>query len=269
MRGQLLTCGVLLLTALGGASRLQGQAPASDKKVPAFDVASIKTSINLDAGGTLRMLPGGSFRAVNVDVRNLILSAYRTADRRLFPSQLIGAPSWLPTDRFDITAKVNDGLASRPQAELFGMLPVLIQSLLEDHFKLQLHHETRELPVYVMTLAHRDGHLGPAMHESLVDCRTDPSKCALRFLPGHLTGGSVDMETLTNLIAGPAERVVVDRTPLRGRYEFDLEWSVDQSAPDKPSLFAALQEQLGLKLESARDTLDVLVIDHVERPTPD
>ena len=75
------------------------------------------------------------------------------------------------------------------------------------------------------------------------------------------------MKALTSLMSGPVERIVLDHTGLSGRYDFDLEWSPDQDAPDKPSIFAAAQEQLGLKLESARAPVDVVVIDHIERPT--
>ena len=144
-----LSC-VVLAAALTAASP---RAQSPEQKPVAFEVASIKPSANLDSGGTLRMLPGGSFRAVNVDARNLILSAYRTADRRLFAAQLIGAPSWLSTERFDISARVSDAIASRPQEELFGMLPVLVKSLLEDRFKLAAHRELKEMPGYWLVVA--------------------------------------------------------------------------------------------------------------------
>ena len=252
------------VAAVVPATALLAQASVPPKA--AFEVATIKRSGPLDPGGTLRMQPGGLFQSVNVDTRGLILTAYRTPERPLFASQVIGGPAWLATDRYDITAKVTEELAARPQAELSGTLPRLVQSLLEERFKLKVHHETRNLSVYVMTRANRD-HLGPRLHESRVDCAAEPSQCALHFLPGHLSGGSVDMKALTSLMSGPVERIVLDHTGLSGRYDFDLEWSPNQDAPDKPSIFAAAQEQLGLKLESARAPVDVVVIDHIERPT--
>jgi uncharacterized protein (TIGR03435 family) len=163
---------------------------------------------------------------------------------------------------------VSDDLAARPQAELFSVLPLLLQSLLEDRFKLKVHRETRELPVYVLSTANRNGSLGPQLRPSAVNCAAEPDKCTLRPFPGHLSGVS-NLEIMTNLLAVSVERVVVDHTGLAGQFEYNLEWSPDQSASDKPSLFAAIQEQLGLKLESTKGPVDVLVIDHVEKPTPD
>jgi len=257
---------IALVLAAAAASSLVAQAPAPR---PRFDVATIKRSPRLDAGGTLRMMPGGLFRSVNVDVRGMMLGAYRTAERRLFASQIVGAPAWLASERYDITAKVGDELAARPPEELFSQLPVLLQTLLEDRFRLKLHHETRELPVYVLTMARGDRIPGPQMHPSSADCAADPNTCAVRFVPGHLSVGAVNLETLVGLLSGSVERVVIDRTGLAGRFDVELDWSPDQSATDKPSVFAAVQEQLGLKLESQRAPVDVLVIDHVERPTED
>jgi bla regulator protein blaR1 len=234
---------------------------------PSFEVATIKRSERLEAGGSFGMQPGGRFRSINIDARGLIACAYRTSSEScLFPSQLIGAPDWLAAERYDITAKVSDDLASRSQSELFALTPTLLQSLLEDRFRLRTHRDKRELPVFLLTMANRDG-LGPQLHQSTVDCQAEPNKCLLRFAAGHYTGGNVTPTTLATMLSGATERIVVDRTGLQGRYDFELDWSPDQSAPDKPSIFAAVQEQLGLKLESSRAPADVLVIDHVERPS--
>jgi len=235
---------------------------------PAFEVASIRRSTERQAGGSLRMEADGVFRAVNLDVRSLMLSAYRTVQQRLFVSQIVGAPEWVSTDRYDITARVGRALAARPQAELYSQLPALLQTLLEDRFKLKVHHETRELPVFVLTLAKSDGTLGPRLRRSSVDCSAASDRCGIRFRPpAHLSGTSVSVESLANLLSGSVERVVVDRTGLRGAYDIDLEWSPDPSAADTRSIAAAVQEQLGLKLEPSRAPIDALVIDHVERPT--
>jgi len=256
----------LLLTVVSAAP--VAQTPDATPRL-AFEVATIKRSTSLDPGGTLRMQPGGLFRSVNISVRSMMLGAYRSAGGWLFPSQIVGGPAWLSTDRYDITARVGNELATLPQAELFGKLPLLLQSLLEDRFRLTVHHETRSLPVYVLTLANKDGRLGPQLRASSPDCAADPNKCAIHFLTGHLSGGGIDLENLTRILSGPLERLVVDHTGLTGRFEFDLEWSPDQSASDKPSIFSAVQEQLGLRLESVREPVDVVVIDHVERPTED
>ncbi|HUK34285.1 MAG TPA: TIGR03435 family protein [Vicinamibacterales bacterium] len=242
-------------------------AQSPDPKPLAFEVASIKHSVQLDAGGTLRMQPGGLFTSVNVPIEGLILGAYRTPDRRLFRSQLIGGPSWLTTERYDITARVGAELTARPQGELFGLLPVLLQSLLQDRFKLRVHHETRDLPVYVLTV--KNPQFGPGLRISTFDCAATPSACGIQFSTGHVSAASVDVETLINLLSGTVERPLINQTGLSGRFAINLDWSPDPTVSDKPSIFTAAQEQLGLALASSTAPVDVLVIDHVERPTPD
>jgi len=234
----------------------------------AFEVATIKRSAKLEDGGTFGFQPGGRFQSVNVPVIGLILSAYRSAGRSLLRSQVIG-PDWLLSDRYDITAKVSDQFAAGSPAELYPKMPLFLQSFLEDRFKLKVHREMRELPIFVLQLARKDGVLGPQMRRSTVDCQRERAKCSITFLPGHVTAGTVRLDSLIGDLSGILNRVVVDRTTLEGSFDFDLEWSPDQTATDKPSIFAALQEQLGLKLESTKGPVDVLVIDHVERPTED
>jgi uncharacterized protein (TIGR03435 family) len=246
-------------------------APFAGQETPlrlAFEVAAIKRSAALDSDGTLAMGPGGRFRTVNFDARNLIAFAYRTSQRSLFPSQIIGAPDWMSTERFDITAKISAELVARAATDPF-QTPKLVQSLLEDRFRLKIHREVREIPVFVLTLARKDGVLGPNMRRSTVDCQKERAKCSIRSLPGRLTAGSITLATLTAMLSRPVERLIVNRTGLDGAFDVDLEWSPDQTATDKPSIFTAVQEQLGLKLESDRGPVDVVVIDHVERPTED
>jgi uncharacterized protein (TIGR03435 family) len=253
-----------LLTAIVAASLLAQASPR-----PAFEVASIKRSERLDEGGGLRWLPGGTVRVTNLAARSLLLTAYGTAQRSLLASQIIGAPGWATTDRYDIVAKVGGDLAARPMSEWFASLPALLQSLLEERFKIKAHRETRELPVYVVRLANQDGRLGPQLHTSSVDCEKERAKCALHFLPGHESGVAVDAATVIRAATSSLERIVIDRTGLTGNYDFDLEWSPDQSSPDKPSIFAAVREQLGLRIDSERAPVEVVVVDHIERPTED
>jgi uncharacterized protein (TIGR03435 family) len=241
--------------------------PPTSSAIPSFEVATVKPSASLEQSGSLRMQPGGLFRSINLTVRDLIVGAHRTPEAQLFPSQIIGGPSWLATDRYDIAARVGAELAALPQAELFTKLPILVQSLLADRFKLKTHHETRELTVYILNLLRRDGSLGPQLRPATVDCAETPSRCAIQFQTGHISGGAVNPESLRNVLAGAVEQVVIDRTGLTGRYDLNLEWSPDQTASDKPSIFAAVQEQLGLRLDATKAPVDVLVIDRVERPT--
>lgn len=258
--------GVMLVVA---AAALVAQDVATR---PAFEVAAIKRSAALDTDGTLGLLPGGRFRSINFDARTLVGIAYRTrAPRVLFPSQIIGAPDWMASERYDINAKIRAELAATMDSADRDpdLMPKLVQSLLEDRFKLKVHMDVRDMPVYALVVASKDGALGPQLHRSTVDCQKDRSKCMIRGGAGRFTGGSVTIEMLATMLSNPAGRLVFDRTGLTGKFDADLEWSPDQTATDKPSIFSAVQEQLGLKLESTRGPVDVVVIDHVERPVED
>jgi uncharacterized protein (TIGR03435 family) len=144
-----------------------------------------------------------------------------------------------------------------------------VQSLLEDRFKLMLHREVHNMPVYSLVVARKGGAPGPRLRRSSTDCEKERSKCSIRTVPGRFTAGGVTLETLAIMLSGPAGRLVFDRTGLAGVFAVDLEWSADQAPSDAPSIFAAAQEQLGLKLDFVREPVDVVVIDHVERPKED
>jgi uncharacterized protein (TIGR03435 family) len=243
----------------------------TDQKPPTFEVASIKPTETLNAGGTMGFQPGGRFRAVNIPVSGMIAGAYRT-EGFLFSWQIVGGPDWLSTQRYDVTAKVTSDLEAKTPVELFPKMPQFLQSLLEDRFKLRTHRETRQLPTFALVLARKDGMLGPKLQRSTLECfsggKPNPD-CKMQFLTGHFVASSVALRAVADLLSNNLERIVVDRTGLTGTFDIDLEWSPDQATSDQPSLVGALQEQLGLKLESTKGPVDVLVIDHVERPTPD
>lgn len=244
---------------------LVGQQAAQN---PAFEVATIKRSTSLDGGGTIFTPPGAQFRAINIDARSLITFAYRGTGR-LFNSQVLNGPSWLESERFDIVAKSGDALVSAPAAEVSRAMPLLVQSLLEDRFKLNLHRETRQLQRYVLSVARKDGSLGPRLRRVSRDCAVDRTLCRIQMTPGHLTAGATSVSNLVGFLGGNVERVIVDQSGLTGTFDIELDWSPEQAATDQPSLFSAIQEQLGLKLISERGPVDVIVIDHVERPTED
>src|SRR5215475_13067949 len=136
---------------------------------PAFEVATIKRNVSLAEGGSIGMQPGGRFRAINVDLRFMIATMYRTGPR-LFASQIIGLPDWATTEHWDITAKVTDDLAGQPAQELFRKMPPMVQSLLEDRFKLRLHRDTQPQPTYALVVARRDGAMGQHFRPTTVDC---------------------------------------------------------------------------------------------------
>jgi uncharacterized protein (TIGR03435 family) len=247
---------------------------------PAFEVATIKRNASVDANGTAGFAPGGRFRMVNIDVQMLIRIAYRQGSM-LFPSQIVGGPNWTTSESYDVTAKVGSDLAGKTPAELIPVQPLLLQSLLEDRFKLKVHRETRDLQRYALVRARKDGAPAPQLRRSSPDCAVDFSRCAIRAQQGAFSSGGTPIASLANYLASAVvQRVVVDRTGLDGRFEINLEWTPDRAplplngdatpvSSDKPSIFTALEEQLGLKLESERGPVEVIVIDHVERPVED
>ena len=251
---------VAIPTALLG----QGQA---DQRPLAFEVASVKPSAGLEPAG-VAFQPGGRFRAMNADVFSLIALSYSQGPLPFFPSQIIGAPDWTRTEHFDITAKVSDELAATAPLSLQTQLPALVRRLLEDRFKLTIRHEEREQPIYVLRVVNKDGAFGPRLKRG-ADCQQNGVDCRPRVTPGRIVGRSIPVVQLITMLSLNVGRTVVDESRLEGSFDVDLEWSPDQTATDRPSLFTALEEQLGLKLEPTRRPADVLVIDHVERPTPD
>ena len=227
-----------------------------------FEVAAVKKNTSGEVDGRLALTPGGYFRAINFDVFNLVAFAFRTTPRNLFRSQIVGAPDWTHTERYDVDGKMSRELFDRTAADRFRA-PKLVKSLLEDRFRMQAHREQRELPVYDLVVT--SGKLAPVD----VDCDTDRGRCSFKYLPGHLTARAVAMDTLAAMLSSEVQRLVVDHTGLAARYDIELEWAEEAASSDKPSIFTALQEQLGLKLESVREPVDVVVVDHIEKPAED
>jgi uncharacterized protein (TIGR03435 family) len=274
---------ILLLLIVGMAAlaftRLNVRAQ-SDAKPLAFEVASVKPNKSGDSGGGARLQPGGLYTVTNLSVVSLINVAFGY-EQPLFRSQIVGAPPWLAT-RFDVIARAPSGHAPSRQD-----LGVMLRTLLEDRFKLKTHKETRQEQIYALVRARTDGRLGPGLHESGVDClalgqkrRDDPSSAApsppicregFGGPPGTVSG-AMQVSNLVETLAAAVDRVVIDHSGLTGTLEVDLRWTPGvpgATDSDAVSIFTAAQEQLGLKLESTTGPVDVLVIDHVERPTAD
>jgi uncharacterized protein (TIGR03435 family) len=263
---------------------------------PEFEVASVRPNKSGDGMVRLGIEPGGRFTATNVPLRLLIRNAYQVQD-----FQLVDAPDWIRSERFDIVAKAEADVPPGPIGGPPGPMQLMLQSLLAERFKLVLHTEQRELPIYALVLARSDGRLGSQLRTSTIDClevmkaargRGGPPPlapgerpmCGMRIGPGQLGGGGIPLDAFSGLLSQFVQRVVVDRTGLAGNFDIDLSWTPDQLPqggpppgapplppidPNGPSIFTAVQEQLGLKLESTRGPVDVLVIDGVARPTPD
>jgi uncharacterized protein (TIGR03435 family) len=230
-------------------------------------VASVKPNTDTAAETTTRVDPGGRIVITAAPLRWLIASAYGDANGGLRPEQVVGFPAGLRSGRFDVTAQTAPEVAAEAPTHI-AMKPFM-RTLLEERFKLRTHRERRELPVYALVRSHPN-ELGPRLSLAAIDCSKDATRCGFPGGPvGRIKAEALSADLLMQLLANASGRIVVDRTGLKGPFTIDLEWSQDQTASDKPSIFTAVQEQLGLKLESSRAPVDVLVIDSVERPTPD
>jgi uncharacterized protein (TIGR03435 family) len=242
------------------------QAPADNA---AFEVASIRLNLSGSQSGGGRPRPGGGYIYTNVPVHLLISTAYDLPSDRI-----LGGPAWIRSDRYDINAigKENVTWAERR---------VPLRSLLRDRFQFAAHVERRDLPVYFLVVARGDGRLGPGLRRSSVDCNDPEARkkaaatagdtrmvCGITFNTGAFMAGGADVSTMLGTLTAASGRAVLDRTGLTGAYDFELKWTpLPDPNSDNVSIFTAVQEQLGLRLESGTAPLDVLVIDRIERPS--
>jgi len=215
-----------------------------------FDVASVRAS-NPDspASNSLDTDHSGSLHTENYPLREIILLAY---DLRDF--ELLDAPGWIDTARYDILAKTDAGkTGDDPFRER-------IRSLLASRFALRAHQEKKELTSYALTIAKG----GPKLKVVTVP----GEQLGFRGSRGRNQGFAVTMPMFVKELERLTGRPVIDRTGLTGKYDYVLEWSLDSDASaTRPTIFTALQEQLGLRLESVKAPVDTLVIDHIERPS--
>ena len=235
---------------------------------PAFEVVSVRPNKSGPGGAFIRREPGGAFAAGNVTVRDLLLYAYRVPRYRM-----VGGPDWMGGDRFDIQARAGREFAAASGGVSEDRL--MLRSLLADRFRLAAQYETREMPIYTLVLARSDGRLGPQLRRSSIDCATAKPPCGGSGGPGTMSGRGMAISAFPDALSGQVQRLVVDRTGLTGLWDLELTFAPEGAptagaTPDtRPSVFTALQEQLGLKLEPATGPVEVLVIDRVERPSPD
>ena len=265
-----LTLSVVAIAAIGAPSFGQSRSGLR----PSFEVASIKPS-KTNTGVTVGVGSGqGGGR--NVTLKMLIAAAYRVQE-----FEIVGGPRWISSDRFDVEGKAEDPKADPDQLRL------MLQSLLEDRFQLKLHRENKEAPIYALVVA-KDGPKikrapdqvsppvsGPAQQGA------GPIRGAIRIGGGSLVGNAVTLSLFTRLLSQRLDRAVVDKTNLDGRFDIRLYWTPDvgEVALDPggnplppandtgPSIFTAIQEQLGLRLESTTGLVDLIIIDHVEKPS--
>jgi uncharacterized protein (TIGR03435 family) len=253
----------IVAAVLGLISTLPAQTPAKPIRLT-FDVASVRASSPDARGGQVKPLPGGTgYTVQNIPVKLMISLMYKVPMR-----QITGAPEWLTSQNYDIEARA-DG------AYNIDDLHTMFQNLLADRFSLKFHKETREGPVYVLSL-------DPAGLKMKAD--GDGQGLAIPMIPGAdntITGTKVPMVYFTWWLGQQLQndsRPVIDRTGLKGSFDFTLSFmpqlppdvpkdSLPQELRDRPSLFDAVKQQLGLKLEAQRGPVDYYVIDHVDKPS--
>ncbi|HEY1307676.1 MAG TPA: TIGR03435 family protein [Vicinamibacterales bacterium] len=288
---------------IDAASLSAGQVPRSAPAGPPvdpesrFEVVSIK-AFDASGGAQPRMsTTPGRYDVAGITPRILVMQAFLDVQGRIF-----GMPDWVDTERYTIAAKAADSGPAASRAMF-----VMVANMLKDRFKMVTHRETRELPVYNLVFARTDKRFGPAFKETSAECRAkiaarlergDPQPApptagvaaceSLRITPGIAAFSGVPMAVVAGALTPLVGRRVIDKTGLTGPYyDFTLKWTPDLGGgipglppdvpgtppppadPDAPNLFTAVQEQLGLKLESARGPVEVVVIDRIEKPALD
>jgi uncharacterized protein (TIGR03435 family) len=256
-----------LIVAAAGV--MLAQAPAFRPAFDAFEVATIKpTAADWTGGRYMRMQTAHQFEARGYALRILLSAAYN-----LTPKAISGGPAWIDSDLYDILAEAPGAVRPTLEEQM-----TMLKKLLADRFTLTFHREAKEFSIYALTVAKG----GPKLVKAASDDSPEGSPpLVFRLAPerARLPARNATMTELAWVMQRAAvDRPVVDRTGLTGRYDFDLEWTPDETQfggnvpkgnpePPKPDLFAAMQQQLGLRLEASRGPIDALVIDGVERPT--
>jgi uncharacterized protein (TIGR03435 family) len=261
----------------------------------AFEVASIHPDPpSPDGRGSMQVgfTPNGTFTAHGIPLKRLISMAFGVDEL-----QVSGGPEWLSTDRYTIVAKADAATQEQlprlagPQERLVGQR--MVQALLADRFKLTVHHESKELSILALVVAKSGSKLqastpGDTYANGLKDRDGKGHAGMMRMGDGKITAQGISMDGLVKQLTGQMHQIVQDKTGLAGMFDFTLSWTPDHdhdsegpgsnssngspgsaSARDSagPSIFTALQEQLGLKLESQKAPVEALVIDHIERPS--
>jgi uncharacterized protein (TIGR03435 family) len=250
-----------------------------------YEVASIKPDLS-DHSSSSTNYPDDGFTSTNASLKGLVQDAFGVLD-----FQILGAPDWLSSERYVIDAKMDvatmDALKKLSREDKSIARRQMLQALLADRLKLSIHRETRELPVYFLVIAKNGSKLQQAKpgdtYGSEVPGRgrtmgQGMSTSSSRFF-SIVTAHGIPISTLIPSLARPLGRPVLDRTGLTGNFDFTLKFATERPGPDDtlngqpmpnsdlPFLFEAIQEQLGLKLESGKGPVEVIVIDHVERPS--
>jgi uncharacterized protein (TIGR03435 family) len=275
MRSRRLSTGALCLAAAVASATGEPRAQAG----PSFEVATIRpVEAGPNAGALLNFPAPGRMSVTNFSLRMLIGSAFGPELGQGY--QVAGGPEWMTQDRYVVLGQAPAGTS---RADMFSML----KALLIERFALKTHVESKEVDAYALVTARSDGKLGAKLLKWDGTCNGKPAppaqpnatgpRCAAFFRPPGMFMRGVTMTVVANMLSAQITnlgRPVVDKTGLSGEFDFDLETTFAPAAANAgaadtsaPSVFVALQEQLGLKLEPTRTKVNVLVVDAASRPT--
>lgn len=244
-----------------------------------FEVASIKPHAPGETSSSTNLVSGG-INATNVTLRQLIVRAFDIQD-----FQLLGGPAWINDDRWDIMARTPDfvmpkdlnSVSDQQRKTIQEQMQERLRSLLTDRFGLAVRRETKEQPIYALLVAKN----GPKLQPTTAKGSNNGANTNMSNGRGTATFTAVNMGVLAQQLARRTGRPVVDKTGLTGKYDFKLEWTADvgqpgavegrpganASEPAGPTIFTAVQEQLGLRLESQKGPVEMIVIERVEKPS--
>jgi uncharacterized protein (TIGR03435 family) len=243
-------------------------------KVPQFEVISVKPDKSGHGSGMARFQADG-LTVVAMSLHDMVAGGFH-----VFDDQVVNEPAWMKTELWDIDAKVDGDDVAALQNLSFDQRATMFQQIVTERFGLKTHRETRELPVYALVVAKGGVKMKPA--KPFLDppavAKNGPGSLMLTGR-GKLEAQGTTMPYVATVLEDQVHRKVVDRTGLTGAYDFTLTWTPDQPGnveansvalpagdDSAPSIFTAVQEQLGLKLEPSKGKVDVIVVDHVEKP---
>jgi uncharacterized protein (TIGR03435 family) len=256
-----------IATLLFGAALL----PITAAQKLSFEVASVKLG-NPASGIDMRTFPGGRLSATNVTLKQLVMGAYNIQQYY----EVVGGPSWMDADRFDIEAKApTDLILDNDRVIALGreaprQMMLMLQTLLAERFDLKFHRETRQNTVYRLVVMKNGPKLRPTVDATqrphISHLRSGPvTRPALSYA---LDGKNASTTLLAQDLASTLGHPVFNETGLAGNFDFIIEYAADETLPDSPpSIYTAIQEQLGLKLESGKGPIEVLVIDSASKPS--
>jgi uncharacterized protein (TIGR03435 family) len=268
---------LLLMGARQAAATQDAPAPSATKPT-AYDVVSIRQNKSGAMNSNVRFPPNG-LTMTNMPLMQLFMSAFGPRDQRSI-SGLPDWTGWMSSTRFDVVAKMDENtfaaIKKLPPEEATQERKQMVEQLLVDRFKLKVHHEQKELPVYALVVAKGGSKLkdaDPSLHTS-PGAEYHPGRTSQK--DGELSGDAIGIDNLVRYLSALSDRQVVNQTGLTGKYDIKLKWLPVQASQDnertdldasRASIFTAVQEQLGLKLESTKAMTDMIVVDHIEMPS--